>query len=195
VWGSIVDLILNQLNQDFVDLCSATTHVQNLSTRIKGLDKRIQRKMVVHVLAQISEHLKSNCVEGVSLINSAFANPNMKYASYCEYIPDNCSFIEQFLTFVNQFSEDIRMSIPLAYYQLPVSVYRFYQTKKDLIVEYAKTHYEVPVDFDANRITLSIFLAALLRGIWKVKKRRRQRRGSRSRNATAAATRDVPTKA
>ena len=48
------------------------------------------------------------------------------------------------------------MSIPLAYYKLPVSVYRFYQTKKDLIVEYAKTHYEVPVDFDANRITLSI---------------------------------------
>jgi hypothetical protein len=151
-----VDLILNQLNQDFIDFCPATTHVQNLSTRIEGFDKRNQRMMVVCVLTQISQHLKSNCVEGGSLIDSAFADPNMKYASYCEYIPDDCSFIEQFLTYIKQFSKHTRESVPLVYYKLPVSVYRFYKKKRDLIVEYAKIHYDVPVGFDANQITLSI---------------------------------------
>ena len=58
---SNVGLILEKLNTNYIDYCSATTHVQNLSTPIRGFHPEIQRKMVMKTLRAISYHVYPHC--------------------------------------------------------------------------------------------------------------------------------------
>jgi hypothetical protein len=61
-----VHLILKRLSKDHIDFCMMTTHVQNFSAPIPGFENEGQRMMVMRVLTQLSEHLKSVCIEGIS---------------------------------------------------------------------------------------------------------------------------------
>ena len=59
---SNVELILEKLNTNVIDYCSATTHVQNLSTPFRrGFQTEIQRKMVMKTLEAISYHVYPHC--------------------------------------------------------------------------------------------------------------------------------------
>jgi hypothetical protein len=58
---SNVELIFEQLNMKYIDYCSATTHVQNLSTPIIGFQPEQQRKMVMKTLEAISHHVLPHC--------------------------------------------------------------------------------------------------------------------------------------
>jgi hypothetical protein len=58
---SNVELIFEQLNTKYIDYCSATTHVQNLSTPIRGFQPEQQRKMVMKSLEAISYHVLPHC--------------------------------------------------------------------------------------------------------------------------------------
>jgi hypothetical protein len=58
---SNVELIFEQLNTDFIDYCSATTHVQNLSTPIRGFQPEYQQLMVMKTLEAISYHVLPHC--------------------------------------------------------------------------------------------------------------------------------------
>ena len=58
---SNVELIFEQLNTKYIDYCSATTHVQNLSTPICGFQPEQQRKMVMKSLEAISYHVLPHC--------------------------------------------------------------------------------------------------------------------------------------
>jgi hypothetical protein len=58
---SNVELILEKLNTEFIDYCSATTHVQNLSTPIRGFQPEYQRLMVMKTLQAISYHVLPHC--------------------------------------------------------------------------------------------------------------------------------------
>ena len=58
---SNVGLILEKLNTNVIDYCSATTHVQNLSTPIRGFQPENQRLMVMKILEAISYHIYPHC--------------------------------------------------------------------------------------------------------------------------------------
>jgi hypothetical protein len=58
---SNVGLIFEQLNTKYIDYCSATTHVQNLSTQIRGFQPEYQRLMVMKTLEAISSHVLPHC--------------------------------------------------------------------------------------------------------------------------------------
>jgi hypothetical protein len=59
LFGSMsnAELILEKLNTKYIDYCSATTHVQNLSTPIRGFQPEQQRLMVMKSLEAISYHV------------------------------------------------------------------------------------------------------------------------------------------
>ena len=57
--GSRVAEILKELNPDYSDVCTSTTHAQNLAVRINGFSANVQRKYVTNVVEDISNHLRS----------------------------------------------------------------------------------------------------------------------------------------
>jgi len=54
---SNVKRILKKLDKNYIDYCSATTHVQNLSTPIGGFQPEYQRLMMMKALVKISYHV------------------------------------------------------------------------------------------------------------------------------------------
>jgi hypothetical protein len=131
---SRIDLILNRLNEDYIDFCSASTHVQNLSTPIPDFSANLQQKIVTR---QISKHLEPNCIEGLSLIDLAIGNPNLKYVSYDELRDD--TFMDQFWGLWESLSEYERESTPISEIttqQVPESIYRYLVKRQDSIAEW-----------------------------------------------------------
>jgi hypothetical protein len=61
LWVEVIKLILEKLNTNNIDYCSATTHVQNLSTPICGFHPEYQRLMVMKILEAISYHIYPHC--------------------------------------------------------------------------------------------------------------------------------------
>jgi hypothetical protein len=82
-----VHLILKRLSKDLIDFCMMTTHVQNFSAPIQGFENEAQRIMVLCVLTELSEHLKSVCIEGGSIIDVAVKDPGLTFASFDMYLP------------------------------------------------------------------------------------------------------------
>ena len=134
---SRVDLILNRLNEDYIDFCSASTHIQNLSTPIPDFPANLQRHIVTRTTEQISKHLEPNCIEGHSLIDLAIANPNLKYVSYEELQGD--TFMDQFWGLWDSLSEDERELTPISEIttqQVPDTIHRYLVKRQDLIAEW-----------------------------------------------------------
>jgi hypothetical protein len=77
---SNVGLILEQLNTKYIDYCSATTHVQNLSTPIPGFHPEIQRKMVMKTLEAISYHVYPYCATD-TLLEASLDDENLIFVS------------------------------------------------------------------------------------------------------------------
>ncbi len=73
--ASNVHLIWNRLDEDNILVCKSTTHVQNLSTRIRGFSLEDQRRMVMEVLDKITAHLN------MDLTNAADNDPRLPFAS------------------------------------------------------------------------------------------------------------------
>ena len=59
---SKVELMIDLLRKnwgDYIDICSATTHMQNMSTQIKGFNSYMQQSVVISVVEQMSAHISS----------------------------------------------------------------------------------------------------------------------------------------
>jgi hypothetical protein len=78
--GSRVADILNELNPDYSDVCTSTTHAQNLAVRINGFSANDQRKYVTKVVEDISNHLRSRCPI-LSIIEYAYSDAYLAYVS------------------------------------------------------------------------------------------------------------------
>jgi hypothetical protein len=77
---SNVGLILEQLNTKYIDYCSATTHVQNLSTPIRGFHPEYQRRMVMKTLRAISYHVYPHCATD-TLLEASLDDKNIIFGS------------------------------------------------------------------------------------------------------------------
>jgi hypothetical protein len=77
---SNVELILEKLSTDYIDYCSATTHVQNLSTPICGFQPEYQRKMVMKTLEAISHHIYPHCAT-YTLLEASLDDKNLIFVS------------------------------------------------------------------------------------------------------------------
>jgi hypothetical protein len=78
--GSQVAEILNELNPNYSDICTSTTHAQNLAVRISGFSANKQRKYVTKVVEDISNHLRSRCPI-LSIIEWAYNDAYLSYVS------------------------------------------------------------------------------------------------------------------
>ena len=76
---SNVELILQKLNTDYID-CSATTHVQNLSTPVRGFQPEYQRLMVMKILEAISYHVYPHCATD-TLLEASLDDKNLIFVS------------------------------------------------------------------------------------------------------------------
>jgi hypothetical protein len=134
---SQVDLILNRLNTTYIDFCSASTHVQNLSAPIPDFPAYLQRQNITRTMVQISKHLEPNCIEGRSLIDLAIGNPNLKYVSYDELQGD--TFMDQFWALWNTLSKDEKKLTPISKItrqQVPDCIHRYLIKHQDSIAEW-----------------------------------------------------------
>ncbi len=77
---SYVGLILEKLNTNVIDYCSATTHVQNLSTPIRGFQPEYQRLMVMKILEAISYHVYPHCATD-TLLEVSLDDKNLIFVS------------------------------------------------------------------------------------------------------------------
>jgi hypothetical protein len=77
---SNVELILQKLNTDYIDYCSATTHVQNLSTPIRGFQPEYQRLTVMKILEAISYHVYPHCATD-TLLEASLDDKNLIFVS------------------------------------------------------------------------------------------------------------------
>jgi hypothetical protein len=75
-----VGLILEKLNMNVIDYCSATTHVQNLSTPIRGFQPEYQRLMVMKILEAISYHVYPHCATD-TLLEASLDDKNLIFVS------------------------------------------------------------------------------------------------------------------
>jgi hypothetical protein len=66
---------LNRLDEDNIVACKSTTHVQNLSTSLRGFTFEEQREMVMIVLVKITAHLN------MDLTDAEVNDPRLRYAS------------------------------------------------------------------------------------------------------------------
>jgi hypothetical protein len=79
---SNVELIFEQLNTKYIDYCSATTHVQNLSTPIRGFQPEQQRKMVMKSLEAISYHVLPHCAtDTYTLLEASLDDKSLIFVS------------------------------------------------------------------------------------------------------------------
>ena len=77
---SNVKRILKKLDKNYIDYCSATTHVQNLSTPIHGFQPEYQRLMMMKTLEEISYHVYPHCATE-TLLEASLDDENLIFVN------------------------------------------------------------------------------------------------------------------
>jgi hypothetical protein len=78
--GSNVKRILKKLDTNYIDYCSATTHVQNLPTPIRGFQPEYQRFVMMKTLEAISYHVYPHCATD-TLLEASLDDENLIFVS------------------------------------------------------------------------------------------------------------------
>jgi hypothetical protein len=105
---SNVELILEKLNTDYIDYCSATTHVQNLSNPIRGFQPGYQQLMVMKTLEAISYHVLPHCATD-TLLEASLDDKSLIFVTIMDIIGRCYHDGHQFsplLKILNQYDDD-----------------------------------------------------------------------------------------